>query len=102
MITTARAPSADPDAAALLPAKLVQCLSERSHQSRLRLRVIFGIADKHSDPAGLRSHTARAPGFSLRAQRGTGMPLAALGTPPLQHCLGVRRDARAHRGQTIE
>jgi small-conductance mechanosensitive channel len=30
---------------------------------------------------------ARAVGFSLRAQRGTGRPLAALGTPPIWHCL---------------
>src|SRR6516162_543847 len=28
--------------------------------------------------------------------------LAALGTPPLQHCPEVRCDARAHSGQTIE
>ena len=39
---------------------------------------------------------------SLSAQRGTGKPLAALGTLPLQHCPEVPCDARAHSGRTIE
>jgi hypothetical protein len=34
---------------------------------------------------------------SCHAQPDTGRPLAALGTPPLQHCPGVRGDARAYR-----
>jgi hypothetical protein len=44
----------------------------------------------------------RALGFSLRAQSGTGRPLAELGTPPPQHCPEVRCDVRAHSGRTIE
>jgi hypothetical protein len=35
--------------------------------------------------------------FSLDTQRGTGRLLVALGTPPLQHRPGVRRDACSHR-----
>src|SRR5262249_3243176 len=50
----------DTDAAAFLPAELLKCLSER-RQSRLRLRVIFGVADEHSDPANLCRPDARAP-----------------------------------------
>jgi hypothetical protein len=42
------------------------------------------------------------PGFSLGAQRGTGMLPLALGIPPLQHCPGVRYDACSHSGRIIE
>src|SRR5262245_65509323 len=42
----------DADATAFLPAELLKCLSER-RQSRLCLRIIFGVADEHSDAANL-------------------------------------------------
>src|SRR5262249_17528790 len=42
----------DADAAAFLPAALPNCLSER-RQPALGLRIIFGVADEHSDAANL-------------------------------------------------
>src|SRR5262249_3595585 len=42
----------DADAAAFLPAHLLKCLSERG-QARLCFRIIFGVADEHSDAANL-------------------------------------------------
>jgi hypothetical protein len=55
-----------------------------------------------SQPSDGTECRARALGISFRAQRGTGRPLAALGTPPPQHCPEVRCDARAHSERTIE